>query len=204
MKLLSTFVFALVCNALLGLSALAEQDTEAVFEQVKEQSKACGRGINRSAEAQACEAACEGAIFNLHVLLRAVPQPIPAEIMAQVEECNAAYAVFNSTAPVSEAPAEDPAEEVSAATPVEPKGEPRAYPELTAEITGFLANCETVIGKTRHKVACLKFCKLSLSDLEKLEGGDPELARQLSRANGDPKRLSNLSQCQRMHGFATR
>ena len=94
MTLISKLATFAVCSTITAMTALAQQDTEAVFVQVRDQAIECGRGINRSAEANACQKTCDKPTFDLRVLLGAVPQPIPSEIMEEVEACNAAYKTF--------------------------------------------------------------------------------------------------------------
>lgn len=192
------------CCVTFSLGTVAQQDTEALYVQVRDQGTECGRGIDRSAEALACQAACENPTTNLRVLLGAVPQPIPAEIMAEVDACNASYDVFDAARTVSEAAEQDVAVANEPSALPTPSDTSSPYAALTVELTGFLNVCEDLTRKTRHQAACVKFCPLAISDLERLEQGDAELVQQLSIARGDASRLPNARQCRRFHGFATR
>lgn len=204
MKLYSTLAAFAICSTTMTMAASAQQDTEAVFVQVRDQASECGRGINRSAEANACQQICDEPTMNLRVLLGAVPQPIPAEIMEDVEACNAAYKTFKEAGTNSQTEAVAEAAEDAPAAPADSNSTQISYPELTTEMTGFLEECEALTRKTRHQVACVKFCALAVSDLERLEQGDAELERQLSGFRGQAKRLPNMNQCRRFYGAAMR
>lgn len=204
MKFFTKLAIFTAFSATLMTPALAQQDTEALYVQVRDQASECGRGINRSAEAIACQNVCHDPTINLRVLLGAVPQPIPSEVMEDVEACNAAYAEFTSAAESTETEAGEAGAETPTETPSEASDAISLYPELKTEMTEFLEVCEADARKTRHQVACTKFCALALSDIEKLEQGDAELERQVSGFRGEAKRLPNMNQCRRFYGAVTR
>ena len=204
LKLFTRLAMLIIIAFTMAMMALAQQDTESLYVQVRDQANECGRGINRSAEAIACQSLCDDPTFNLRVLLGAVPQPIPSEIMDDVAACNAAYAQFKAVAENSETDVSAESPETDPATANEQSDTVSLYPELKIEMSGFLAECEALTRKTRHQVACTKFCALAESDIERLEQGDAELMRQVSGFNGEAKRLPNMNQCRRFYGAATR
>lgn len=204
MKLLSKYLSLATCSFVLALGASAQPDTETLYVQVRDQGIECGRGINRSAEAQACQQACDSPTFNLRVLLGAVPQPVPSEIMTEVAACNSAYAAFKTSVEVTPAPVEADSVEASPPAPAAQTNLQSSYLDLRVEMAGFRDTCDALTRKTRHQVACVKFCTLAVNDTERLDQGDAELARQISGFNGDASRLPNMNQCRRFYGAATR